>query len=110
MVEVVLAILIVTIVIVGCSILFASGRTQIKRQKIYRAAVQLATQKLEKKKGGLYSSLTAGDEPNSYTMDGVSYTINTHIADGNSYKTVKVTVYWGASNDPNVKLFTIIAP
>ena len=111
MVEIVLAILIVTIVIVGCSMLFASGRAQIKRQKTYRAAVQLACQKLEYLKGQTYSSLTAGDAtPDTNSIDGVSYTRNTHIEDGNSCKTVRVTVHWGASNDPNVSLITIIAP
>lgn len=112
MVEVALAIVIVAIVIVGCSILFAATRGQIRRQKTFRAATQLAAQKLEILKAKPYSdsALNEGDYSDSNSIDGVSCTRYTHIEDSNSYKTVRVSVCWGASNEPNVTLVTIIAP
>ncbi len=110
LVEVALAIVIVTIVVVGCSMLFASARGQIHRQKNLRSAAQLAAQQLENLKAGSYDSITDSNTPESVPLDGVTYTRNTNVVDANSYKTVTVTVGWGGDNEPNVSLVTIIAP
>jgi len=107
-VEVALALAIVTIVIVGCTMIFAAGRGQIGRQKNFRIAAQLAAEKIEDFKAGSYSDIE--DDTESVYFDGDTYNRNTFVADSNSYKTVRVAVSWGASNEPNVSLFTIIAP
>ena len=109
-VEVALAIVIVTIVVVGCSMLFASARGQIYRQKNLRVATQLAAQQLENLKADSYSSITDSNTPESVTLGGVTYTRSTNVVDANSHKTVTVTVGWVGDNEPNVSLVTIIAP
>ncbi|MDD5328030.1 MAG: type II secretion system protein [Phycisphaerae bacterium] len=110
LIEAMIAALIVTIVIVGTSFLFAVGRGQINQQKNYRAAAQLATQRLEQLKGGDYAAVVSGSS--SYSLEGVSYATNTVIENvGSLYKKVTVTVSWGPPGSGfNVSLVTIIAP
>ncbi|MGA1980458.1 MAG: prepilin-type N-terminal cleavage/methylation domain-containing protein [Sedimentisphaerales bacterium] len=110
LIEVMAAILIVTIVIVGCAFLFAIGKGQISLQKHYRVATQLAAQKLEELKAEPnYASI--GDSTDNTTLEDILYTRKAHVANAGSYKEVTVTVSWGhASNEPNVSLVTCIAP
>jgi len=64
LVEVIVAILIFAIVIIGGSFLFASGRNQINLRERYRVAVQLAAGKLEELKAGNYYDIEEGQTPN----------------------------------------------
>ena len=114
LVEVITAILIVTIVIVGSSFLFITGKTQVSLQKHYRAATQLAAQKLEELKAGSYGSIVAGDDSNSISLEDVSYTRSVHTVNAGSYKEVTVTVSWKQRSieqiSRSVSLVTVIAP
>jgi prepilin-type N-terminal cleavage/methylation domain-containing protein len=110
LIEVMTAILIVTIVIAGGSFLFVMGRNQVNLQKHYRVASQLAAQKLEELKAGAYGSIPA-DETESIPLEELSYTRSTNTTDANSYKEVTVTVSWGpAGNEHNISMVTCIAP
>ncbi|MBN1391923.1 MAG: prepilin-type N-terminal cleavage/methylation domain-containing protein [Sedimentisphaerales bacterium] len=110
-VEVMVAVLIVAIVVIGGSFLFVMGKAQISRQKRFRAATQLASQKLEQLKAGSYDSIA--DESNSVVLEGITYTrIVDQEPDANGlYKQVTVTVGWNqgaASHD--ISMVTCIAP
>jgi Tfp pilus assembly protein PilV len=111
LIEVMVAVLIVTIVMIGGSLLFVTGRSQINQQKHRRAAVQLAAQKLEELKAGDYDAITIGDTEESLSLEDLSYSRSTHAEDASSYKDVTVTVSWGPTgNEHNVSLVTSIAP
>ena len=111
LIEVMVAVLIVTIVIIGGSLLFVTGRSQINQQKQYRAATYLAAQKLEELKAGNYGAITVGDTEESLSLEDLSYSRSTHTEDAGSYKEVTVTVSWGLTgNEHNVSLVTSIAP
>lgn len=98
LIEVMTAVLIVTIVIAGGSFLFVMGRNQVSLQKHYRVASQLAAQKLEKLKACDYAGVVC--DSNSDSLEGVSYTTNTTVVDVNSsYKEVTVTVGWGPGRE-----------
>jgi type II secretory pathway pseudopilin PulG len=112
LIEVVTAVLVITIVIAGAAFIFAMGRGQIARQKHYRAATQLAAQKLEQLKVADYNSVVTSGPEDINNLD-IDYTRNTHVNnDPNAtYKVVRVTVSWEQGNDePNVSLVTCIAP
>jgi Tfp pilus assembly protein PilV len=109
LIEVMVAVLIITIVIIGGSLLFVNGRNQINQQKHHRAAIQLAVQKLEELKAGDYDDVDPNTE--SLTLEDFSYDRDTNTVDNGSYKEVTVTVSWGPTgNEHNVSLVTAIAP
>jgi prepilin-type N-terminal cleavage/methylation domain-containing protein len=110
LIEVMAAVLIVTIVIAGGSFLFVMGKKQVSLQKHYRVASQLAAQKLEKLKARDYASVVC--DVNNDSLEGVSYTTNTTVVDANSlYKEVTVNVSWGPEgNEHNISMVTCIAP
>jgi prepilin-type N-terminal cleavage/methylation domain-containing protein len=112
LIEVMTAVLIVTIVIAGGSFLFLTGRNQVSLQKHYRAATLLAAQKLEELKAGNYDNIVDGNS-NSISLEGVSYTPQSTVVVNTSpsYKKVTVTVSWlQGNNSRNVSLVTFIAP
>ena len=112
LIEVMTAILIVTIVIAGGSFLFVTGRNQVNLQKHYRAATQLAAQKLEELKAGNYGDIVVGDTQDPpISLEDLSYNRSTLTEDVGLYKKVTVTVSWGQTgNEHNVSLVTFIAP
>jgi type II secretory pathway pseudopilin PulG len=112
LIEVMTAILIVTIVIVGGSFLFVTGRSQVNLQKHYRAATQLAAQKLEELKAGNYGSIVVGTTTDSpIALEDLSYNRSVNTVNAGSYKEVTVTVSWQRGNNThNVSLVTFIAP
>jgi type II secretory pathway pseudopilin PulG len=110
LIEVMVSVLIVTIVIIGGSFLFVTGRDQINLRKHYRVATQLAAQKLEELKAGDYYSIVVGDTEESLSLENLSYNRSIHTTDTGSYKEVTVTVSWGPSNEHSVDLVTCIAP
>jgi Tfp pilus assembly protein PilV len=116
LIEVMTAILIVMIAITGSSFLFVTGRTQINLQKHYRAATQLATQKLEALKAGNYGSIAAGTTTDSpIALDDLSYNRSVNTGDVNAgsykYKRVTVTVSWlQGTKTRDVNMVTCIAP
>jgi hypothetical protein len=98
-------------VVIGGSLLFVMGRGQISQQKRFRAATQLAAQKLEELKAGSYASVV-NDSNSVVVLEGISYTRDTVVEDVNAmYKRVTVTVGWNqgaASHD--ISMVTCIAP
>ncbi len=114
-VEVMVAVVIFMLVIIGSAMMFATGMAHISRQGHRRAAVHLAAQKLEYLKGCDYDELVQPDEPEAaetLPVGDVSYTRITEIQDHSLYKEVKVTINW--SHIPgwqhSVILTTFIAP
>jgi prepilin-type N-terminal cleavage/methylation domain-containing protein len=109
-VEVMVAVLIVAIVVIGGSLLFVMGKGQISQQKRFRAATQLAAQKLEELKAGDYANIV--NDNNSVVLEGITYTRDTNVVDVNAlYRQVTVTVSWNqgaASHD--ISMVTCIAP
>jgi prepilin-type N-terminal cleavage/methylation domain-containing protein len=114
LIEVMAAILIVTIVIAGSSFLFVAGRGQVSQQKHYRTATQLVAQRLEELKAGSYTTIASGTTTDSpIVLDDVSYSrsFETVVNANPPYKTVTVTVSWmQGSNSRNVSMVTCIAP
>jgi type II secretory pathway pseudopilin PulG len=105
------AVLIVAIVVIGGSLLFVMGKGQISQQKRFRAATQLAAQKIEELKAGNYNNIQ--DDSNSVTLEGVIYTrIVDQEPDANGlYKRVTVTVGWNqGAISHDISMVTCIAP
>jgi len=111
LVEVMAAVLILTIVILGGSFFYVASTNQINLREQYRAASQLASQKLEELKAGSYYAIETGEANDSVSLEDSSYSRNTITEDLGLYKKVTVTVNWGAGvKQRNVSLVTLIAP
>jgi Tfp pilus assembly protein PilV len=111
LVEVMVAILIFTIVIVGCSFLLAFGRSQISIQEHYQVATYLAGQKLEELKAGDYYSIQAGQTQEDISLEDLPYSRVTDIEEDGLCKKVSVTVQWEQTGGQrNVNLVTFIGP
>ena len=111
LIEVMVAILIFTIVIVGCSFLLAFGRSQISIQEHYQVATQLAVQKLEELKAGDYYAIPEGQTREDISLEDLPYTRFTDIKDSGLYKKVSVAVQWEQTgNQRSVDLVTFIGP
>lgn len=107
LVEVMLAILVLTIVVMGGSFLYVCGSGHITLSKNYRVATELAAQKLEDFRADNAFNIDIPDDvPDDppITLGGVTFTRSTIVtppADPNyagSFKNVKVTVQWGVDN------------
>jgi len=110
-IEVVFALLILLIVIIGSSHLFAYGKGQISLRENYRSALQLASQKLEQIKADDYYNVQEGEMNENLSIGNLACTISTEILDLGSYKNVLTVVCWmqmGKQHD--VSLVTLIVP
>ncbi len=111
LVEVMVAVLISIIVILGGSFFYAASTNQINLREQYRAASRLAGQKLEELKAGSYDDATIGEVKDSLSLEGLLYSRSTVTEDLGLYKKVVVTVNWGTvGKEKNVNLVTLIAP
>jgi len=111
LVEVMAAVLISVIVILGGSFFYVASTNQINLREQYRAASRLASQKLEELKAGSYYTIVTGEVTDSVSLEDSSYSRNTITEDLGLYKKVTVTVNWGAGvKQRNVSLVTLIAP
>jgi prepilin-type N-terminal cleavage/methylation domain-containing protein len=111
LVEVMIAVLISVIVMVGGSLFFVSSTNQINLRKQYRAASRLASQKLEEVKAVDYSTVAVGEVQDSVTLENSSYSRNVVTQDLGLYKQVTVNVNWGTgAKANNINLVTFIAP
>jgi len=112
LIEIAIAILIVAIVVAGGSYLFITGKNQVSLQKHYRAATQLAAQRMEEFKAGPYASINSGSDSN--TLEGVTYTRDVNAVTVGTYKEVTVNVHWHeglhGQFTRNVNLVTLVAP
>jgi prepilin-type N-terminal cleavage/methylation domain-containing protein len=110
-IEVMIAVLITAIVMLGGSMFFASSTGQISLREQYRAASRLASQKLEETKAADYDSVTEGEVTDSVTLESSSYNRSVVTQDLGSYKEVTVNITWGPlGQQKNISLITYIAP
>jgi prepilin-type N-terminal cleavage/methylation domain-containing protein len=111
LVEVMVAVLISVIVMLGGSFFFAASTGQINLREQFRAASRLASQKLEEFKAVDYDTVAIGEVKDSVTLKNSSYSRSVVTKDLGSYKEVTVTVNWGpAGQVHNINLVTFIAP
>ena len=111
LIEVMIAVLISTIVMLGGSLFFVSSTNQINLQRQYRVASQLASQKLEELKAVDYDTVAIGVVEDSVTLKNSSYSRSVLVQDLGSYKEVTVSINWGpAGQEHTTSLVTLIAP
>jgi Tfp pilus assembly protein PilV len=78
-IEVMLAVLIMVIAVIGVSSSFVSGRRFVVDQRYYQAAAQLASQKLEELKAAGYDNINTGQEEEELTVGQQPYLRRTQI-------------------------------
>ena len=111
LIEVVVAIMILVIVMIGGSLSFFHARNQVHLQKQSRAAVQLTSQKLEELKAANYDDIAAGDANENLALDDLSCRRKIEAELVGAYKKVKVTTTWTRKDrEHSVSLVTFIAP
>jgi prepilin-type N-terminal cleavage/methylation domain-containing protein len=111
LIEVMIAVLITAIVMLGGSMFFASSTGQISLREQYRAASRLASQKLEELKAADYDTVVVGTDTDNVTLESTTYNRSVVTQDLGSYKEVTVTVTWGTgAKQNNINLVTYIAP
>ena len=111
LVEVMVAVLISTIVILGSSFFFVASSNQVNLQEQYRAASGLASQALEELKAGSYDDIATSETAESLSLEETSYSRSIGSEDLGLYKKVTVTVNWNAgSKQRNVSLATLVVP
>lgn len=111
LVEVMVAVLISSIVMLGGSFFFVASTGQINLREQYRAASRLASQKLEEVKAVDYDTVTEGEVTDSVTLESSSYNRSVVTKDLGSLKEISVTINWGTEDQQhNINLVTFIAP
>lgn len=120
LVEVMLAILILIIAVIGVSTTYVTGRRELVNQRYYQAAAQLAVQSIEELKAGGYASISDGEEEEEFTVNGLTYVRNvqTELTETPSAEVpspcqkVTVTITWSlAGGDRHqARLVTYIGP
>jgi Tfp pilus assembly protein PilV len=111
LIEVIIAVLITTIVMLGGSMFFASSTGQISLREQYRAASRLACQKLEELKAADYDTVVVGTVTDNVTLESTNYNRSVVTQDLGSYKEVTVTLTWGpVDREKSTSLVTYIAP
>jgi Tfp pilus assembly protein PilV len=120
LVEVMVAIVILTIVLIGTSSMYVSGRRQIIKQGQYQEAVHLTSQKLEEIKAIGYFGIAQGEQEEELALRGLTCQRHTKIEPTaaptaglpNPCKKVTVTTRWTdtAADQHEVKLVTYIGP
>lgn len=112
LVEVMVAILVFTIVMLGGLAFFFYGRMHISHSNHQRMALGLTKEQVEILKATPYDELPAVDNEN-ITLGGVDYSRNTVVTDGTGggiYREVTVTTSWEEKgNTVSVQLVTVIA-
>jgi Tfp pilus assembly protein PilV len=114
------AALILVIALIGTSSTYVSGRWQIANQRYYRAAAQLASQKLEELKANGYDNINVGQDDEELTIGGLTYerrtqTVLTAAPSAEVPKPCKkatVTIRWSlrGENQHEARLVTYIGP
>lgn len=112
LIEVMLAISILVIIVLGNASLFAYGAGQISQSKNTRVAVQLANQKLERLRAdnNISIDIPDGETIENIPLGNVSYDQTTVTEDWGTYKKVEVTVRWTQmGKQRNVNMTTLYA-
>ena len=111
LIEVVVSMLILSILIIGGHYHFIYGRSQIALRRNYRAALQLAAQKLEELKADNYNDITIGKTEEALVLGEYSCNRSTDANDVGLYKKINVQISWvQMGKEHNVSLDTFIAP
>ena len=111
LIEVMIAVLISAIVMLGGSLFFVSSTNQINLREQYRVASRLASQGLEEVKAVDYDTVVEGEVQDSVTLKSSSYNRSVVTKDLGLYKEVTVNVNWGTGvKVNNINLVTFIAP
>jgi Tfp pilus assembly protein PilV len=121
LVEVMLAVLILVIAVMGVSSTYVTGRRELVNQRYYQAAAQLASQSIEELKATGYAGISEGEEEEEFTVNGLTYvrTTLTELTATPSTevpkpcKKVTVTIRWsrlGGGNQHEARLVTYIGP
>ena len=116
LVEVMVAIVVLAVAIIGAAAFLAGGSRILSRASNQRAAEQVAHMKLEAARAGGYEALA--DSNGSETVDGVAYTwsivVATALADpadaDSTYKRMTATVDWPTSGGSPVIVESAMAP
>ena len=111
LIEVMLAISILAIVVLGTAFFSFYTSGQIGLGKQYRAALQLASQKMEQLRADneIGIDITEGETSEEVSSGDLSYTRTTVVDDSGSNKEVTVTVSWTQmGKDRNVSLVSLI--
>lgn len=112
LIEVSIALLILSIVIAGGGLFFFYARCAIVREGHRRAALQIATQEIEELKGTPYEKILESmpfpkEEADNLPPGNI---VTTEIQDLGGYLEVSVTVNWQDNSPQKVSLVTLIAP
>jgi Tfp pilus assembly protein PilV len=111
LIEAMFAILILLIVIIGSSYLFAYGKGQVSLRENYRSALELACQKLEQIKADDYDNIQQGETNENLSLGSLPCTVSTQVQDSNSYKNITTIVCWTQMGEQHdISLVTSIAP
>jgi Tfp pilus assembly protein PilV len=120
LVEVMLAILILIIAVIGVSSTYVSGRRELVKQRYYQAAAQLASQSIEELKATGYAGISEGQEEEEFTVNGLTYVRNTQTELTATPSTelpkpckkVTVTITWSCTggDQHEARLVTYIGP
>jgi Tfp pilus assembly protein PilV len=121
LVEVMLAILILIIAVIGVASTYVSGRRELVNQRYYQAAAQLAAQSIEELKASDYAAIGEGEEEEELTVNGLTYvrSTKTELTAAPSTelpkpcKKVTVTITWslvGGEDQHEARLVTYIGP
>ena len=120
LIEVMLAILILIIAVIGVSSTYVSGRRELVNQRYYQAAAQLAAQSLEELKATGYAGISEGQAVETFTVNGLAYVRSTHTEltatpsteVPKPCKKVTVTITWSRAggNRHEARLVTYIGP
>jgi len=111
LIEMVVAMLILSILIIGAHYHFVYGRGQIALRRNYRAALLLAAQKLEGLKACNYNDITVSKTQETLALGEYSCNRSTDVNDVSLYKKINVQIDWNQmGRDHNVSLDTFIAP
>ena len=111
LIEVMLAISILAIVVLGTAFFSFHTSGQVGLGKQYRAALQLASQKMEQLRADneIGLDITEGETSEDVSSGDLSYTRTTVIEDSGLNKEVTVTVSWTQmSKERNVSLVSLI--
>jgi Tfp pilus assembly protein PilV len=77
LIEVMLAVLILVIAVIGVTSTYVSGRRELVNQRYYQSAAQLAAQSIEELKASGYAAISESEEEEELTVNGLTYVRNT---------------------------------
>ena len=116
LVEIMVAIVILAVLVIGATAFLHTGRSSVRTAECRRTAAQVANERKELAHGLGYAAVSAGD--GIVTVDSVQYrwltTVTPVLADpddpGSTYKRVDIRVTWEGANADWVYVTTAVSP